>query len=66
MKAPSAIETESSLPEQKKEPVLTELDSEIERLRCNDVMELNLKFDSLVYYCDSFRIVQLKRNRRPH
>ena len=28
-------------------------DIEIECLRCNDIMELNSKFDSLVYLCDT-------------
>ena len=40
---------ESSLPEQKEEPVLTELDMEIECPRCNEIMELHSKFDKLVY-----------------
>jgi len=45
---------EPSLPlEQKEEPVLMELDNEIECPRCNDVMELNSNFDRLVYFCDS-------------
>ena len=52
-----AIETESKLPEQKEEPVLSELDMEIECPRCNDVMELNSKFDSLVYFCDACNFV---------
>ena len=50
-----ALETleESSLPEQKVEPVLTELDNEIECPRCNDIMELCSSFDKLVYSCES-------------
>lgn len=28
-------------------------DIEIECSRCNDIMELNSKFDSLVYFCDT-------------
>jgi hypothetical protein len=44
---------ESSLPEQKEEPVLSELDMEIECPRCNDIMELNSNFDTLVYSCES-------------
>lgn len=50
-----ALETleESSLPEQKEEPMLTELDGEIECPRCNDIMELCSSFDKLVYSCDS-------------
>ena len=30
-----------------------ELDIELECPRCSDVMELNSKFDSLIYFCDS-------------
>jgi len=50
-----ALETvkESNLPEQKDEPVLTELDNEIECPRCNDIMELCSSFDKLVYSCES-------------
>lgn len=50
-----ALETveESNLPEQKDEPVLTELDNEIECPRCNDIMELCSSFDKLVYSCNS-------------
>jgi hypothetical protein len=44
---------ESSLPEQKEEPVITELDNEIECPRCNDIMELCSSFDKLVYACES-------------
>ena len=44
---------ESALTEQKEEPVITELDNEIECPRCNDIMELNSKFDALVYSCGS-------------
>jgi len=35
------------------------LDIEIECPRCNDIMELNSKFDSLVYFCEicSFGLV---------
>ena len=42
---------ETSL-EQKYEQTLIELDHEIECLLCNDIMELNLNFDSLVYFCE--------------
>jgi late competence protein required for DNA uptake (superfamily II DNA/RNA helicase) len=39
--------------EKSEEPVITELDNEIECPRCNDVMELHSSFDKLVYTCDS-------------
>jgi hypothetical protein len=50
-----ALETleESNLPEQKEEPVLTELDNEIQCPRCNDIMELCSSFDKLVYTCET-------------
>jgi phage FluMu protein Com len=38
---------------QEENPVLSELDSEIECPRCNEIMELHSKFDELVYFCDS-------------
>lgn len=44
-------------PEQKEEPVLTELDVEIQCPRCNEIMELNSKFDALMYFCDGCSIV---------
>ena len=44
---------ESILQEQKEEPVLPELDMEIECPRCNDIMELQSNFDELVYTCES-------------
>jgi hypothetical protein len=44
---------ESEVPEQKEEPVLSELDMEIQCPRCNEIMELHSKFDELVYICDS-------------
>jgi hypothetical protein len=45
---------ETSLPlEQKDEQTLIELDHEIESPPCNDIMQLNLNFDSLVYFCES-------------
>lgn len=47
-----AIE-ESSLQEQKEEPVLTELDMEIECPRCNGLMELHSSFVELMYSCES-------------
>ena len=42
---------EVSLPEQEKEPILTELDNEIECPRCHEFMELQSSFDKLVYSC---------------
>ena len=36
---------ESSVPEQKEEPAITELDNEIECPRCSDLMELCSSFD---------------------
>ena len=50
-----ALETveESSLPDQKEEPAITELDNEIECPRCDDIMELCSSFDKLVYSCES-------------
>ena len=35
--------------EQKEEPELTELDTEIQCPRCNEIMELHSNFDKLVY-----------------
>lgn len=43
----------SSVPEQKEEPAITELDNEIECPRCNDAMELNSSFDTLAYFCEN-------------
>lgn len=50
-----ALETieESNIPEQKEEPVIAELDNEIECPRCAGIMELNSSFDKLVYACES-------------
>jgi hypothetical protein len=50
-----ALETleESDPSQQKEESVITELDTEIECPRCNDVMELCSSFDKLVYSCES-------------
>lgn len=50
-----ALETiqESSLTEQKEQPVLTELDNEFECPRCNGIMELNSSFDALMYSCEN-------------
>jgi Zn finger protein HypA/HybF involved in hydrogenase expression len=44
---------ESSVPEQKEEPMIAELDNEIECPRCNDAMELNSSFDTLAYFCEN-------------
>lgn len=44
---------ESSLLEQKEEPVISELNNEIECPRCNDIMELCSSFDKLVYSCEN-------------
>ena len=50
-----ALETleESNPLQQIEEPVLPELDMEIECPRCNDIMELQSNFDELVYTCES-------------
>ncbi len=40
----------SVLVSQIKEPVLTELDNEIECPRCHEVMELQSSFDKLMYW----------------
>ena len=47
-----AIE-ESSVPDQKEEPMLTELDMEIECPQCCEIMNLQSSFDKLMYSCDS-------------
>ena len=44
---------ESGVPEQKEEPVLSELDMEIQCPRCNEIMELRSSFDKLIYFCDN-------------
>jgi len=44
---------ESGVPEQKEEPVLSELDMEIQCPRCNGTMELCSSFDKLIYSCES-------------
>ena len=44
---------EASLPEQKEQSVLTELDNEIECPRCHEFMELHSSFDKIMYTCDS-------------
>jgi phage FluMu protein Com len=38
---------------QEENSMLSELDTEIECPRCNEIMELHSKFDELVYFCDS-------------
>ena len=50
-----AFETleESNSPEQITEPVLTELDNEIECPRCHEAMELQSSFDRFMYSCES-------------
>jgi hypothetical protein len=50
-----ALETlkESSLPEQKEEPELSELDMEIECPKCNEIMQLCSIFDKLMYSCET-------------
>jgi hypothetical protein len=44
---------ESNQSEQIQDPVLPELDSEMECPRCNDIMELCSSFDKLVYSCEN-------------
>jgi hypothetical protein len=44
---------EASLAEQKEEPMLTELDNEIECPRCHEYMELQSNFDKLMYSCET-------------
>jgi len=44
---------EPSPEQQEKNPMLSELDTEIECPRCNEIMELHSKFDELVYLCDN-------------
>jgi hypothetical protein len=44
---------ESNQSEQIQEPVLTELDNEIECPRCHEVMELQSSFDKLMYPCEA-------------
>ena len=44
---------ESDVLEQKEEPILPELDMEIQCPKCNETMELCSSFDKLVYSCDS-------------
>jgi hypothetical protein len=44
---------EASLSEQKEEPMLTELDNEIECPRCHEYVELQSNFDKLMYCCET-------------
>jgi len=44
---------ETSITEKTEEPVLTELDMEMECPRCHEMMELHSNFDELVYSCES-------------
>ena len=39
--------------EQTEEPLLTELDTEIECPRCHETMELQSSFDNLMYTCET-------------
>ena len=44
---------EVSLAEQQQEPVLAELEMEIECPRCNRLMDLHSSFNELVYSCEN-------------
>ena len=44
---------EPRLEQQEENPMLSELDTEIECPRCNEIMELCSSFDKLVYSCES-------------
>jgi hypothetical protein len=44
---------EANSTEQNEQPVLTELDNEIECPRCHEFMELHSSFDKIMYTCDS-------------
>jgi hypothetical protein len=44
---------ESNQSEQTREPVLTELDNEIECPRCHEIMDLQSSFDKLMYSCEN-------------
>lgn len=46
-------EGEPRLEQQEENPMLSELDTEIECPRCNEIMGLHSKFDELVYFCDN-------------
>jgi hypothetical protein len=43
---------ESNQSDQTQEPVLTELDSEMECPRCHKIMELQSSFDKMMYSCE--------------
>ena len=43
---------ESSVPKQREEPMLSELDMEIQCPKCNETMELCSSFDKLAYSCE--------------
>jgi hypothetical protein len=43
---------EANPPEQNEQPVLTELDNEIECPRCHEFMELHSNFDKFLYACE--------------
>jgi uncharacterized protein (DUF983 family) len=47
------ILVESSVPEPKEEPMLAELDMEMECPRCHEFMELHSSFDKLMYSCET-------------
>lgn len=46
-------EGEPRLEQQEENPMRSELDTEIECPRCNEIMGLHSKFDELVYFCDN-------------
>jgi phage FluMu protein Com len=48
-----SLERQQQEQRQEENPMLSELDTEIECPRCNEIMELHSKFDELVYFCDS-------------
>ena len=50
---PSLEQQQQQQQRQEENPILSELDTEIECPRCNEIMELHSKFDELVYFCDS-------------
>ena len=43
--------------QQEENPILSELETEIECPRCSEIMELHSKFDELVYFCDECSFV---------
>ena len=56
---------ESVVPEQKEEPMLSELDMEIQCPRCNETMELCSSFDKLVYSCEMLKfLIEMCLERR--